>query len=164
VAEAVVRKLIAAHPGVEAQLLIGDDRVSSNPKLNNCVKGWRAAAHPFIAIADSNVLMPPDYIQRLLAAWQPDTGLVCSPPAGCRPMGLWANLECAFLNSYEARAQYFADTLGILGIGFAQGKTMLWRRCDLEAAGGIRALGGGGRGGCGIDQDRARGGPAGAPR
>ena len=81
--------------------------------------------------------MPPDYIQRLLAAWRPDTGLVCSPPQGCRPIGLWANLECAFLNSYQARAQYFADTLGI---GFAQGKTMLWRYADLEAAGGIRAL------------------------
>jgi ceramide glucosyltransferase len=134
----VVRGLIAAHPKVPAQLLLGDDRISANPKLNNCVKGWRAAAHPLIAIADSNVLMPPDYIQRLLAAWQPDTGLVCSPPAGCRPVGLWANLECAFLNSYQARAQYFADTIGI---GFAQGKTMMWRRSDLEAAGGIRALG-----------------------
>jgi ceramide glucosyltransferase len=97
----VVRGLIAAHPKVPAQLLVGDDRISANPKLNNCVKGWRAAAHPLIAIADSNVLMPPDYIQRLLAAWQPDTGLVCSPPAGCRPVGLWANLECAFLNSYQ---------------------------------------------------------------
>ena len=62
---------------------------------------------------------------------------MCSPPQGCRPIGLWANLECAFLNSYQARAQYFADSLGI---GFAQGKTMLWRRADLEAAGGIRAL------------------------
>jgi ceramide glucosyltransferase len=134
----VVRHLIAAHPAVAAQLLVGDDRVSVNPKLNNCVKGWRAAAHPFVVIADSNVLMPKDYIQRLLAAWQPDTGLVCSPPVGCRPLGLSANLECAFLNSYQARAQYFADTLGI---GFAQGKTMLWRRADLEAAGGIRALG-----------------------
>ena len=71
----VVRGLIAAHPGVKAQLLVGDDRVSTNPKLNNCVKGWRAAAHAFIAIADSNVLMPPDYIQRLLAAWRRDTGI-----------------------------------------------------------------------------------------
>jgi ceramide glucosyltransferase len=133
----LVRKLIAAHPDVPAQLLIGDDHISPNPKLNNCVKGWRAAIHPFIAIADSNVLMPRDYLQRLLAAWRPDTGLVCSPPQGCRPTGPWANLECAFLNSYQARAQYFADTLGI---GFAQGKTMLWRRADLEAAGGIRAL------------------------
>ena len=135
---AVVQGLIDAHPHVAARLLVGDDRVSHNPKLNNCVKGWRESRHDWIAIADSNVLMPPDYIQRLLAAWQPDTGLVCSPPAGCRPEGFWAGLECAFLNGYQARAQYFADTLGI---GFAQGKTMLWRRADLEAAGGIKALG-----------------------
>ena len=134
----VVEELIAAHPQVPARLLVGDDRVSPNPKLNNCVKGWRAARHDWIAIADSNVLMPTDYIQRLLAAWREDTGLVCSPPAGCRPVGFWAGLECAFLNTYQARAQYFADTLGI---GFAQGKTMLWRRADLEAAGGIKALG-----------------------
>ena len=133
-----VRELIAAYPGVAARLLIGDDRVSHNPKLNNCVKGWHAARHGWIAIADSNVLMPPDYLQCLFGAWRPDTGLVCSPPVGCRPVGFWAGLECAFLNTYQARAQYFADTLGI---GFAQGKTMLWRRSDLEAAGGIAALG-----------------------
>ena len=142
---AVVHKLIAEHKAIPAKLLVGDDRISTNPKLNNCVKGWRAAAHPFVAIADSNVLMPRDYVQRLLAAWRPDTGLVCSPPQGCRPIGLWANLECAFLNSYQARAQYFADSLGI---GFAQGKTMLWRYADLEAAGGIRALARRSRGGC----------------
>src|ERR1700676_4343944 len=82
--------------------------------------------------------MPKDYIQRLLAAWQADTGLVCSPPAGCRPIGPWGHLEFALLNSHQARAQYFADSIGI---GFAQGKTMLWRRADLEAAGGIKALG-----------------------
>lgn len=134
----LVRRLIAAYPTVPARLLIGDDDVSPNPKLNNCVKGWRATAHDWVVITDSNVLMPPDYVQRLLAAWRPDTGLVCSPPAGCRPDGFWANLECAFLNAYQARAQYFADTLGF---GFAQGKSMLWRRADLEAAGGIKALG-----------------------
>src|ERR1700720_1583589 len=82
--------------------------------------------------------MPPDYVQRLLAAWKSDTGLVCSPPVGCRPIGFWAGLECAFLNTYQVRAQYFADTRGF---GFAQGKTMLWRRADLEGAGGIVALG-----------------------
>jgi ceramide glucosyltransferase len=83
------------------------------------------------------VLMPPDYVQRLLGAWLPDTGLVCSPPIGCLPSGLWGELECAFLNTYQARWQYFADTLGF---GFAQGKTMLWRREDLNCAGGLRAL------------------------
>ena len=132
-----VRRLMAAHPGVPARLLVGNEKISDNPKLNNLYKGWRDTAQDWIVLADSNVFMPPDYIQRLLAAWRPDTGLVCSPPVGCRPDGFWAELECAFLNTYQARFQYTADTLGL---GFAQGKSMLWRRAILEPEGGIRAL------------------------
>jgi ceramide glucosyltransferase len=133
----LVETLLAEHPGASAKLLIGDDRLSSNPKLNNVLKGWAAAAHDWIIIADSNVLMPSDYIQQLFASWRPGTGLVASPPIGCRPQGFWAEIECAFLNTYQARWQYAADALGF---GFAQGKTMLWRRADLERAGGIPAL------------------------
>jgi ceramide glucosyltransferase len=133
----LVEALIAKHAGASARLLIGDERMSPNPKLNNVLKGWRAAAHPWIVIADSNVLMPRDYIQLLFSSWRADTGLVASPPIGSRPQGLWAELECAFLNTYQARWQYVADAFGC---GFAQGKTMLWRRADLERAGGIEAL------------------------
>jgi ceramide glucosyltransferase len=132
-----VRRLMAAHPEVPARLLVGNEKISDNPKLNNIYKGWRGAAHEWIVLADSNVFMPPDYIQRLISAWRPDTGLVCSPPVGCRPTGFWAELECAFLNTYQARFQYTADTISM---GFAQGKSMLWRRDILEEAGGIRAL------------------------
>jgi ceramide glucosyltransferase len=134
----LIEGLIREHAGANARVLIGDHRVSNNPKLNNVVKGWNAARHEWIVIADSNVLMPQDYIQRLFASWRDDTGLVASPPIGCRPQGLWAELECAFLNTYQARWQYCIDTFGR---GFAQGKTMLWRRADLERAGGISALG-----------------------
>ncbi len=66
----LVTTLMAEHPGASARLLVGDDRVSPNPKLNNVVKGWRAARHEWIIIADSNVLMPRDYIQRLFASWR----------------------------------------------------------------------------------------------
>ena len=133
----LIESLLAEHRQAGAKLLVGDERVSNNPKLNNVLKGWRAASHDWIVIADSNVLMPPDYIELLFANWRADTGLVASPPIGCRPQGVWAELECAFLNTYQARWQYLADTLGF---GFAQGKTMLWRRADLERAGGIAAL------------------------
>jgi len=133
----LVRNLIAENAGASAKLLIGDDRVSTNPKLNNVLKGWRASSHEWIIIADSNVLMPRDYIQRLFASWRDDTGLVASPPIGSRPEGIWAEIECAFLNTYQARWQYVVDSFGR---GFAQGKTMLWRRTDLEHAGGIEAL------------------------
>jgi ceramide glucosyltransferase len=64
-------------------------------------------------------------------------GLVSSPPAGTRPEGIGGELECAFLNSYQARWQLAADALGI---GFAHGKTMLFRRDIIDRAGGISAL------------------------
>ncbi len=133
----MVRKLIVANPHVPARLLIGNDAISANPKLNNLAKGWHAARHDMIVMVDSNVLMRRDHIQRMLAAWQPDTGMVCSPPAGVLPENFWAEVECAFLNTYQARWQCFADSVGL---GFGQGKTMLWRRPMLDDVGGIKAL------------------------
>ncbi|MBZ9847040.1 ceramide glucosyltransferase [Mesorhizobium sp. CA14] len=136
----VVRLIDAAivrHPKVPARLLIGDDRISANPKLNNCVKGWQAARHDWVILADSNVLMPRDYVQHLMAAWRPHTGLVCSTPIGSRPDGFWAEVECAFLNTLQARWQYAGEAVGL---GFAQGKSMLWNKPMLDASGGIQAL------------------------
>jgi ceramide glucosyltransferase len=133
----LIETMLTEHASPGARLLIGGERVSNNPKLNNMLKGWRAASHDWIVLADANVLMPRDYIARLFACWRADTGLVASPPIGSRPQSVWAELECAFLNTYQARWQYVADAFGC---GFAQGKTMLWRRADLNRAGGIEAL------------------------
>lgn len=133
----LVERLIAAHPQVPARLLVGDDPISINPKLNNTVKGWRAARFDHIAMVDSNVVLPRDFLDRLLAAWTPGAGLVCAPPIGARAEGFWAELEVAFLNTYQTRWQLFAD---FLGNGFAQGKVMLYRRSILEPLGGIEAL------------------------
>ena len=133
----LIETLMAEQPAADARLLVGDERVSNNPKLNNVLKGWRTARCDWIVLADSNVLMPPDYMERLLASWRADTGLVASPPIGSQPHSVWAELECAFLNTYQARWQYIADAFGF---GFAQGKTMLWRRADLDHAGGIEVL------------------------
>ncbi len=137
-AVALVRELIAAHPEQNATLLIGDDRAGSNPKLNNTIKGFDAATTDWIVMADSNVMMPRDYIQRLLARWRLNSGVVVSVPIAARPGNFWAELECAFLSTFQARWEYVADTFGI---GFAQGKNMLFRRDILEKGGGIRALG-----------------------
>lgn len=135
----LLRRLIAEHPGVPARLLVGDDRDFANPKLNNLLKGWRAARHDWIVMADSNLMLPPDYLQRLVAAWTPGTGLVSSPATGADPQGLWAALEAAFLNTHQARWQLLADEIGQ---GHAQGKTLFWRRDILDAAGGLAALAG----------------------
>ena len=134
----LVSALIDRSPHIDAKLLIGEVGSTKNPKLNNLLKGWAAARHPWVILADSNVLLPEDYVEKLLTAWRDDTGLVCSPPVGCMPEGPWAEIECAFLNSYQARWQLAADSIGM---GFAQGKSMLWRRDMLDDCGGLGALG-----------------------
>ncbi|WP_342165765.1 ceramide glucosyltransferase [Methylobacterium sp. SD21] len=133
----LVRRLMARHPRIRSRIIVGEERVSDNPKLNNCVRGWDAAEHEWIVLADSNVMMPPDYLQTLQAAWRPNTGLVCATPIGARPDGFWALVECAFLNTLQARWQYAGEAVGL---GFAQGKSMLWHRPFLDSVGGIRAL------------------------
>lgn len=134
---AEIRRAMAANPGVPARILTGDDRISANPKLNNCVKGWKAARHDWVILADSNVLMPKDYVAHLMASWHKNTGLVCSTPIGTRPEGFWAEVECMFLNTQQARWQYAGEAIGF---GFAQGKSMLWFRPLLDDNGGIEAL------------------------
>lgn len=134
----LVRRLIAANPQVPAQLLVGNERPSGNPKLDNLFKGWDAARHDWVVMADSNVLMPKDYLQQLMANWGERTGLVCSPPVGTDPIGFWAEFECAFLNSHAARWQLASDALGF---GFAQGKSMFWRKATIDEAGGLMAIG-----------------------
>lgn len=137
-AAVLVRGLIAAHPGADARLLVGDGRIGTNPKLNNLAKGWAAATGDLVVMADANLLLPPDYLWRLLAVQGPGVGLVSCPPVGTRAEGVWGALECAFLNSNQARLQLAADSLGL---GFAQGKTMLWDRAFLNARGGLAPLG-----------------------
>jgi ceramide glucosyltransferase len=137
-AVALLEKLIAAHPEADARILIGNDPISANPKLNNLVKGFAAARGEWVAMTDANLLLTPDYLTRLVETRREDTGLVSAPPVGIGPENFWGALECAFLNSNQARWQLAADGLGI---GFAHGKTLFWDRALLEAGGGIEALG-----------------------
>ena len=133
---ALARAAIDAHPEVGARLLIGDDVISANPKLNNMVKACREASHAWIVFIDSNVRVPPDFLRRCVATWRDDTGAVSAPPVGIEPHDFGGVLECAFLNTYEARWQYAVDTVGR---GFAQGKTLFYRKADLDRN-GLREL------------------------
>jgi ceramide glucosyltransferase len=133
----LMQRLIREHPAIPARLLVGVERRGPNPKLDNLLKAWDVAAYDWIVLADSNVLIPPDYLARLFARWSERCALVCSPPVGIDVRGWAAELEVAFLNTFEARWQLAGDEIGF---GFAQGKTMLLRRSDLAPEGGLAAL------------------------
>ena len=124
--------MMAEYPDRPARLLIGKDMLGDNPKLNNMAKGFHEARFDHIVFVDSNVFTPPDYLDQLAYGLEMGAGMVSAPPVGIAPQSFWAEVECAFLNSYQARIQYAVDTLGF---GFAQGKTMFFRREDLENGG-----------------------------
>jgi ceramide glucosyltransferase len=133
----IVRRLIREHPEVPARLLVGGAGGGPNPKLANLMQAWDVAAHDWIVLADSNVLIPPDFLDRLCARWRGRCAVVCSPPVAVDLHGCAAELEAAFVNTFQARWQLAIDELGF---GFAHGKTMLLRRGDLARAGGLAAL------------------------
>jgi ceramide glucosyltransferase len=132
-----LENLIAAHPGADARLLLGDVRGAPNPKLDNVIKGWRAARHPRVALVDANVPLSADGIARMRGVWPADTGLVSAPGVAAAPVGLWAEVEAGYLDTYHARWLYAGDTLGR---SYAQGKTLLFRKAELERWGGIESL------------------------
>ena len=133
----LIRDLMAEYPSVPSKLLFGTAEISGNPKLNNIAKSWPAIEGAWIIFCDGNIVLPPDYIARLLAAWGDGVGAVSAVHIGERPDGFWAEVECAFLNPYQARWHMAAAAAGF---SFAHGKTMLMRYRDLELAGGIEAL------------------------
>ena len=128
----LVREIMARHPHVAARLLIGRETGSGNPKLDNMAKGFRAATRELVVFLDSNLLVPPDYLRRVAAAFTQDTALVSAPPFGAAPKSFAADVEAALLNAYAARVQYCVDAVGY---GFAQGKTLAFRKADLDAGG-----------------------------
>ena len=81
-------------------------------------------------LADSNVLAPRTISSRCWCGSGPMSASSARRRSASRPEGVGAELECAFLNSFQARWQFTSDALGM---GYAQGKSMMWRREIVEA-------------------------------
>ncbi len=133
----VVRRLIAAHPTADARLVVGRDIVGANPKLNNVIKGWYGSTGEFVIISDSNALLPETYVEDLLSRWQDDTGVASHAAIMVDPGSFAAEIECAFLNSYQGRWALAGDSIGRR---YALGKTLMWQRRTLDALGGPAVL------------------------
>ena len=134
----VVQRLMADYPGVPAKLLVGDTISSGNPKLDNIAKSWPELAGEWVVFCDDNIVLPVNYLSQLFEVWGPNTGVVSSIHVGSEPADFGAEVECAFLNGYQARWHIFAT---VANHGFAHGKTMMLRRRDLADFGGIEGLG-----------------------
>jgi len=138
-AVAVVAGLQARFPDCDIALVIDPMLHGENRKVGNLINMLAAARHPVLVIADSDVHVRPDYLDRLISALaQPGVGLVTTIYAGLPVSKAISALQGAtqithgFLpGAVLARALGRQDCLGA---------TMCLRRKYLARCGGLRGL------------------------
>jgi ceramide glucosyltransferase len=133
----VIEALIAKHPWVNARLFVEEQNIGPNPKVNNLIRAYELATYDWILVSDSNVLVPPEYLKRLVAHLDPGVGMITSVVAGRYPRKAGGELEATFLNTWYARWMCIAEAAGKTCV---VGKSMLFRRSVAERFGGMRNL------------------------
>jgi ceramide glucosyltransferase len=133
----VVRRILAEYPNVSSRLVIGEQRVSRNPKINNLISSYRLAASDLVLMCDSNVALVPGALRHMVSLFKPEVGLLSGVPIGVRPTNFIGELECALLNGYGAR---WLCAAALLGLDFPVGKFLFVRKTDLDRLGGLEPM------------------------
>ncbi len=132
----VARAVRRDFPELRVQIIAGMPCLGMNPKVSNLSTLSQRARYDVQLISDSNVRPDPDYLRTLVAELaDPGVGLVSSVLSGTGGKSLGARLENLHLATYVARAVCGADVLA--SHPCVIGKSMLFRKSDLEKVGGF---------------------------
>ncbi len=136
---AVVRRLQRELPHVDMDLMIDGTQHGSSRKISNLINMMRLARHDYLVLADSDVRVPPGYLERVAAPLlDRSVGIVTCPYRGIPRGGLWSHLGALFVNEWFMPSVYVAALFG--SRSFAFGSTIALRRDALDAIGGFGAL------------------------
>lgn len=140
---AVVRTLQAELGGgngrVTLDLVIESTSHGSNAKIGNLINMSRVIRHDVLVLADSDIDVPPDYLDRVVGGLrQPGVGLVTCLYRGQPVGGLWADLAARAVDHH-----FLPNVLVGLALGLAKpcfGSTMALNADTLARVGGLQAF------------------------
>jgi ceramide glucosyltransferase len=138
-AVAVVERLRAEFPQTSLKLIVGPRSYGSNRKVSNLINMAGFIEHDVVVIADSDIRVERDYLQRLSAALeQPGVGLVSCLYYGEAIDTLWSRLARKGIEM-----QFLPGVIVGLATGLARpcfGSTIALRRETLARIGGFAAF------------------------
>lgn len=134
-----VRRLQHEFPGLDLRIAADPSQHGTNGKVSNLINMMPLARHDYLVIADSDVQVPPDYLERVIAPLTDEgVGIVTCPYRGLPRPGLWSLLGSMFVNEWFMPSVRVAALLG--SRAFAFGATIALRRQSLTRIGGFPSL------------------------
>ena len=136
---AVVERLRRRFPERDIAVVVDPRRHGSNPKIGNLINMLPAAKHDLLVIADSDLHVAPDWLERIAAALaEPGTGLACTLYAGLPATGALTER----LGALQITHTFLPGAVlsRALGRQDCLGATMALRRETLARIGGLPAL------------------------
>jgi ceramide glucosyltransferase len=134
----LIQKMIQQFPDVDMQLVVSDRIIGANLKVSNLANAVTAAKHEILLIADSDIRVGKDYLQRVIQPLQDQSvGVVTC---------LYRSLAQGWVTTLEAVGTATDFHAGVLvnnqlsGIKFAFGSTIVIRQQVLKAIGGFGAI------------------------
>ncbi|KAL5534005.1 hypothetical protein ACEPAG_465 [Sanghuangporus baumii] len=134
----VVRSLLEKYPEVDARVIIGEEVVGVNPKVNNLMRSYREAKHDILWVLDSNIQVASgtlarsvDELTQPLKPGKRRIGLVHHVPlAFASEQMLGSRIEEACLNTNHAKMYLAINRVAVDSCVI--GKSCMYRRSDLE--------------------------------
>jgi len=134
----VAGKIKEKYPDRNISIIVERCAAGLNPKVNNLMPAYRAAKYQHILISDSNVLVDRNYLREIVKPMsEKGVGLVSNLIKGVGGRSLGAIFENLHMNSFAMGSVCFLDKF--LKMPCVIGKSMLMKKRDIEAIGGLKA-------------------------
>ncbi len=136
----VVRKLQEKYPTRIIKLIVCDHILGTNVKVSNLAQMLPHATHEILLINDSDIRVPPDYLQQVVAPLaDPQIGMVTCLYRAEPAHTLGSRLEALSIATDFVPGVLSARFLEN-GLHFGLGSTLVFRRADLAAIGGFESF------------------------
>jgi|WetSurMetagenome_2_1015567.scaffolds.fasta_scaffold00320_25 ceramide glucosyltransferase len=135
----VAKKVRDKYPEIDITIYVEYSSPGLNPKVNNLIPAYGVSKYPYVLISDSNVMVDRSYLRKIMGEMKdPSVGLVCNLIRGMGGYSVGAVLENLHMNSFVIGSVCFLDR--VLKMPCVIGKSMLMRKADLEAIGGLESV------------------------